>query len=103
MIGRGAIGNYSIFERIKNYCESGKISPAPSVEQRLNWLKRHAESSMRHYSNEKGLIVMRKVFHFYIKGLPNSSAIRKDFNAISTMREFDELLSKIEAGGGENE
>jgi tRNA-dihydrouridine synthase B len=103
MIGRGAIGNYSIFERLKNYFESGKISPAPSIEQRLMWLKRHAENSFKHYSNEKGLIVMRKVFHFYIKGLPNSSAIRNKFNAISTMGEFEKLLNEIRKAGGENE
>jgi tRNA-dihydrouridine synthase B len=94
MIGRGAIGNYSIFKRIKSFLKTGEILPAPSVKERLSWLKTHAELSIKHYGQTKGLVIMRKVFHYYVKDLKNAAKMRAAFNKITNYKDF-ELLVKL--------
>ncbi|MDR2192399.1 MAG: tRNA dihydrouridine synthase DusB [Endomicrobium sp.] len=98
MIGRGAIGNYSIFNRIKSFFETGKISAAPSLKERLGWLKNHADLSARHYGEKKGLTVMRKVFHYYVKDLKNAAKLRDSFNKLTSYKDFEILCQNIESG-----
>ncbi len=95
MIGRGAIGNYSIFKRLETFFDNGFLPPQPDLKQKLFWLKRHAIMSMSHYPHGKGLIIMRKVLPYYIKGLPNASVIRDRFNKISTLEEFEKILQSL--------
>jgi len=95
MIGRGAIGNYTIFNRLKSFFETGKILPVPTVKERLNWLQTHAELSTRHYGEKKGLIIMRKVFHYYVKDLKNAAKLRAGFNKLTSYEEFEKLLKTV--------
>jgi len=95
MIGRGAIGNYSIFKRIQSFLKTGKISPPPSCKERIGWLKEHAELSTEFYGERKGLIVMRKVFHYYVKDLKNAAKLRASFNSLSSFKEFQALAASI--------
>jgi tRNA-dihydrouridine synthase B len=92
MIGRGAIGNYSIFKRIKSFLDTGKISCAPSIKERLQWLKSHAELSIERYGEKKGLTIMRKVFHYYVKDLKNAAKLRDSFNKLVSYKDFKELI-----------
>ncbi len=95
MIGRGAIGNYSIFKRINSYMENGIILPPPSLRQRIEWFKLHAQYSVAHYGEERGFVLMRKVAHYYIKDLPDAAKVRAMFNKIYSVKEFDEVLEVI--------
>jgi tRNA-dihydrouridine synthase B len=96
MIGRAAIGDPYIFDRITHFLATGDLLSSPTWEERLAFLKRHAELAVAYYSNEKkGIIILRKLAAFYMKGLPNASRIRNAFNAITTLKELDELLATV--------
>jgi tRNA-dihydrouridine synthase B len=97
MIGRGAIANYNIFNNLAAYFNENKKPKKENLKTRMLWLKTHAESSMKYYPNQKGLTVMRKIFPYYVKGLPNASSIKDRFNKISTIKEFNEILKDIES------
>jgi tRNA-dihydrouridine synthase B len=43
MIGRGAIGNYSIFERLESFLSSDKILPLPTKKEKIQWLEKHVK------------------------------------------------------------
>jgi tRNA-dihydrouridine synthase B len=93
MIGRGALGNYSIFKRLKEFFSSGKKLPLPSKKEKAKWLKKHIQYSIECYGKEKGFVVMRKVFHYYVKDLPNAAKMRDMFNKkIVTLSDFNELV-----------
>ncbi|MCL2389714.1 MAG: tRNA dihydrouridine synthase DusB [Elusimicrobia bacterium] len=94
MIGRGAIGNYSLFSRLENYFNNGQPSIEPSWEQRINWLRLHAEASVKHYGEEKGIVILRKLTPYYIKDIPNASKIRDNINKISTLKEFENAVKQ---------
>ncbi|GHT11863.1 tRNA-dihydrouridine synthase [Endomicrobiia bacterium] len=93
MIGRGALGNYSIFKRLEAFFSSGKKLPLPSKKEKVEWLKKHVQYSVEYYGEKKGFVVMKKVFHYYVKDLPNVAKIRDIFNKkIVTLSDFNELI-----------
>jgi tRNA-dihydrouridine synthase B len=93
MIGRGALGNYSIFNRLEEFFSSGKKLPLLSKKEKEEWLKKHVRYSMEYYGEKKGFVVMRKVFHYYVKNLPKAAKIRDMFNKeIITLSDFNELI-----------
>ncbi|MHB9154404.1 MAG: tRNA dihydrouridine synthase DusB [Endomicrobiales bacterium] len=95
MIGRSAIGDPGLFTRIEHFLSSGEVLPAPTWEDRIGYLKRHAALSAAYYGENTGIIILRKVAPFYLKGLPNASRIRNSFNAITKLDELEGLLSSI--------
>ncbi|MDD2524426.1 MAG: tRNA dihydrouridine synthase DusB [Endomicrobiaceae bacterium] len=97
MIGRGAIGDYDLFKRIECFFDKQELLPHTSIQTRLRWFKKHAIASAKYYGEEKGLIVLRKIAPYYIKGLPNACALRNRINKLVTLKEFDEIFSNIDS------
>jgi tRNA-dihydrouridine synthase B len=95
MIGRGALGNYSIFKRLEEFFKTGKKTSLPTKKEKIKWLKQHAMYSTKFYGEKKGLIIMRKAAHYYVKDMPNAAKIRADINTIITLQDFNELIEKI--------
>jgi tRNA-dihydrouridine synthase B len=95
MIGRAAIGDPGLFGRIEAFAATGQVPPAPSWEERLALLRRHAVLSSSYYGERKGITVLRKVASFYLKGLPNAARTRDRFNRIVTLKELDALIDDI--------
>ncbi|MDR3124542.1 MAG: tRNA dihydrouridine synthase DusB [Endomicrobium sp.] len=97
MIGRGAVGNYSIFKRLESFIVSGKTLPKASREEKIQWLKKHVQYSIDNYGIKKGLLVFRKVAHYYIKDFPNASKIRCMVNTMTKLDDFNTILKILEA------
>jgi tRNA-dihydrouridine synthase B len=95
MIGRAAIGDPMIFNRISHFLVQGDKLPGPTMEDRLAFLKRHAVLSCAHYGERTGIIILRKVSAYYLKGLPNASRIREKFNKLVKLSDLDELLAGV--------
>ena len=95
MVGRGAIGNYSIFRRIADFFNKGEILPKPLWEEKINWFKKHAQYSVEHYGEERGYVLLRKVAHYYVKDLPNAARVRDKFNKVINTEGFEEVLRCI--------
>jgi tRNA-dihydrouridine synthase B len=96
MIGRGAIGNYSIFNKLIEFFDNHKIELLPSKKEKIKWLKQHAKYSIKHYGEKKGLLIIRKVAPYYIKNLPNASKIRNMINMTTNFSDFNELIKSIQ-------
>jgi tRNA-dihydrouridine synthase B len=95
MIGRGALGNYSIFDGLNKFFSDNLLYRRPSKLKKKEWFKRHALMSADYYGEKKGLTTMRKLTPYYFKDFPNASKIRASFNKILAMTELEELLSEI--------
>jgi len=92
MIGRAALGNYSIFRKLGEFFNSGKKLSSPSKEEKVKWLKEHIKYSVEYYGEKKGLVIIRKTAGYYVKNLPDAARIRAMFNKASTLSDFDELI-----------
>jgi tRNA-dihydrouridine synthase B len=93
MIGRGAVGNYSIFRRIEEFFKTGKKLSLPTQEEKIKWLKQHAIYSTEFYGEKKGLVLMRKVVPYYVKDMPKAAKIRAKINSMITLEDFNNLLN----------
>lgn len=92
MIGRGAMGNPWIFEKIKHYLTTGERLNDPDINEKYRTVIEHITLDM----NEKGEYVslneMRKHISAYTKNMKNSSMFRNDINKITNK---DELFLRI--------
>ena len=84
MIGRAAIGNPWIFERVRYYLETGHKLPEVSIEERLKMIKEHFLLEIEEKGEYTGIREFRKHLAYYTKGLPNSSEFRSKINVLES-------------------
>ena len=98
MIGRAAIGNPWIFERVRYYLETGKKLPEVSIEEKLKIIKEHFLLEIKEKGECTGLREFRKHLAYYTKNLPNSSVFRSKINMLdskeSILKELDDFFQK---------
>ena len=96
MIGRGAIGYPWIFEEIKHFFESGEKLPEPTILQRLEAVRQHAEWSAEWKGERLGLIEMRQHYSNYFRGIPHFKEWRMKFLEIFTLEEMDQVIAEAD-------
>ncbi|MEX2463849.1 MAG: tRNA dihydrouridine synthase DusB [Balneolaceae bacterium] len=92
MIGRGAIGNPWIFEQTRHYIESGELLPAPTLQQRLELCAEQLQLSVAHHGSRYGVIIMKKHYGQYLKGIRNGKKLR---TAIMEEKEMEPILELL--------
>ena len=94
MIGRGSYGNPWIFNNIKYYLETGKKLPSPSLDEKLEVIKKHIELAVQEKGDTVATHEMRKHIAWYTKNLKNSSEFRNSINSVETSTELLKLLNE---------
>lgn len=92
MIGRAAIGNPWIFERIIYFLKTGEKLPQVSNKEKVNTIVNHIELEVEEKGEKVGIQELRKHMACYIKGMDEASKIRAKIN---TINEKDELIEYI--------
>lgn len=92
MIGRGAIGNPWIFEHTHHYLDTGELLPEPTVTERLELCAEQLRRSVDHHGERYGVIIMKKHYGQYLKGVHNSRHLRAKIMKESEMQPILELL-----------
>ncbi|HEX5150317.1 MAG TPA: tRNA dihydrouridine synthase DusB [Parafilimonas sp.] len=95
MIGRAAIGYPWIFNEIKYYLQTGGHLPVPTIEQRVNVIKKHLQKSIEWKGETLGMLEMRRHYANYLKGLPNIKDYRTKLVTVKTADEIFETLNDI--------
>ncbi|MDO5616950.1 MAG: tRNA-dihydrouridine synthase, partial [Cruoricaptor ignavus] len=96
MIGRGAIGYPWIFNEIKHFFRTGELLPEPTIAQRLQAVKQHAEWSVEWKGERAGLVEMRQHYSNYFRGVPHFKEHRKKFLAVLSLEEMEEVISEVQ-------
>lgn len=94
MIGRGAIGNPWIFERIRVFLETEEMLPKTSIEEKFKIIKEHFLLEIQEKGEYTGVREFRKHIAYYTKGMPKSSEFRCKINKLETKEEVLDLISK---------
>lgn len=92
MIGRGAIGNPWIFEQTRHYFETGELLPEPTLQQRLEVCAEQLRLSVAHHGETYGVIIMKKHYGQYLKGIRNGKKLRAAIMEEKEMKPILELL-----------
>lgn len=92
MIGRGAIGNPWIFEQTHHYIETGELMPDASISERLELCAEQLRLSVAHHGERYGVIIMKKHYGQYLKGIRNGKKLRA---SIMDEKEMAPVLEKL--------
>ncbi|MEQ9090403.1 MAG: tRNA dihydrouridine synthase DusB [Balneola sp.] len=92
MIGRGAIGNPWIFEQSRHYLETGELLPEPTLEEKLNVCAEQLRKSVTHQGEKYGVVIMKKHYGQYLKGIYNGKKLRMELMKHDTMDPILEIL-----------
>lgn len=93
MVARGAQGNPWIFKRIAHYFKTGNILPEPTDEEKITMSLKHIKMIVDAKGEYIGILEMRKHIPWYLKGMKNSSEVRKLANTVKTRAEIERLLT----------
>ncbi len=95
MIGRAAIGYPWIFREIKHYYKTGELLPPPTVEERVNVVRKHLRKSLEWKGPIVGINEMRRHYANYLKGLPNIKEYRNKLVTLTNPNEIEAVLDEI--------
>lgn len=93
MIGRAAIGNPWIFEQTRHYIETGELLPEATLSERLIMCAEQLKASVEHHGERFGVIMMKKHYGNYLKGVHNGKHLRIALMEHHEMAPILELLS----------
>ena len=92
MIGRGAIGNPWIFEHTRHYLETGELLPETTLQDRLELTAEQLRKSVANQGERYGVIIMKKHYGQYLKGIRNGKKLRLELMKYDTMDPILEIL-----------
>lgn len=95
MIGRAAIGYPWIFNEIKHFIKTGELLPPPTIEQRVEVIRKHLYRSVQWKNPIVGINEMRRHYTNYLKGLPNIKEYRTKLVTLKHLEEIEEVLNEI--------
>lgn len=95
MIGRAALGNPWVFREVTHYLETGEEHPGPTLREKADIIYEHAVLLSRQVGEERAVKQMRSHTAWYVKGMHNSSIIRRSINQLTTLIDLRELLDTV--------
>ena len=95
MVGRAAMGNPFVFKSINHFFETGEILPEPTLEERLNAMRRHIELMCQYKDPYIAMLEARKHTAWYMKGLKGAAGLRKMCGEIKLLSDIDLLCERI--------
>lgn len=95
MIGRAAIGYPWIFNEIKHFIAKGEMPPPPTIEQRIEVIRKHLIRSVEWKGLIPGINEMRRHYTNYLRGLPNIREHRLKLVTVKSLEEIETILENI--------
>lgn len=88
MVGRGSLGRPWFLRDLDSVGKTGTLETvSPAI--RLETVQRHWERMLQYYGVQQGLLLARKHFGWYSKGLPESAEFRLKINALTDPKEVE--------------
>ena len=95
MIGRGALGNPWIFQRINAYLSDCRLIPEPSVTQKMAVMLRHIEKTIAYKGEYTAMREARHHAAYYTKGMRGGAALRKEICSFEHFEQLEEMAVRI--------
>ena len=98
-IARGSFGNPWIFRETAEYLNSGTITPRPSLDEITATIIAHLDLCVRHYGEATGVIIFRKLFAWYTKGIHGAKHLKGKAFLAKTKEEMTSIINELHAEG----
>lgn len=95
MIGRGVLGNPWLIKECVNYLENGILPKEVTPSEKLKMIIRHLENLSEIKDEHIAILEMRSHAAWYLKGIPNTSELKKEIFKITKIDELKELINKF--------
>lgn len=95
MVGRGALGRPWVFKEINHFFETGEILTEPSIDERMNVLKKHISKLIEYKGEYIAMREARKHAAWYVKGIRGAAKFRSEIGSINTFSDLEKLIDKI--------
>lgn len=96
MIGRGAIADPWIFQRIRHYLVTGSLMPDCPLSRRVELLLENLRLSIAHKGNERrATIELRNVYAGYLRGYPGVAKVRADLMQLTSYADVEARLTRF--------
>ncbi len=95
MIGRATIGYPWIFNEIKHFMKTGQHLAPPTIDQRIDTVKKHFEFSLRWKGERVGLYEMRRHYKNYFKNLNGLKPYRQQLCTCDDILRIPEILEEV--------
>ncbi len=93
MIGRAAIGNPWIFNRIKHYLKTHEILPPISLSEKAKVCIEHLKKSIEYKGEKRAILEMRKHYSNYFKSVTD---FKKTKIKLMTTTDLNEVIDTLE-------
>ena len=100
MIGRGALGNPWVFERINAYLDECRVLPEPTLSQKMATMLRHIEKIIEYKGEYTAMREARHHAGYYTKGLRGGAVLRHEICSFEHFEQLEELAFRIVKDNG---
>ncbi len=94
-IARGSLGNPWIFRDAMAYLEKGVIPERPGPDELADTMLRHLNLNCDFYGDKRGVILFRKLFAWYVKGLHEVRQLKDRAFKADTREEMLGLMESV--------
>ncbi len=96
MVGRALQGNPWLLKAMHTYLNEGHQIKEPSIEERLDMIKRHAELLIREKGKKVALLEMRTHAAWYLKGVKHAAVFRRELSRVESLESLKATLNELE-------
>ena len=93
-VGRGVLGDPSLISRIEQYLKTGVKLPAPTLEEKIDTMKKHLMREIEFRGEDVGIKFVRKFYPYYVNGFPGASRYRGELVMLDNL---NEILTKLDS------
>ena len=95
MIGRGALGNPWLFQRLNAYLGECRVLPDVSVNEKMTVMLKHIQKIIDYKGEYTAMREARHHAAYYTKGLRGGAAFRREIGQLETFEQLQELAFRI--------
>lgn len=103
MVGRGSYGRPWLFRQIREYLETGRYSPDPTPDERLEIMRRHIGLIVADKGEKIGMKEARRPASWYLKGMQGAARFRNLCSELTTLEQLERLIEEIKTEQGEKD
>ncbi len=97
-VARGCLGNPWIFQEINEYLKNGKIIERPGKKELAAIMQEHLNASIDFYGERNGVVIFRKFYIWYTKGLCKVRRLRERASGAKTRLEVEKIIREVFPG-----
>lgn len=95
MIGRGAMGNPWVFQRINAYLNDCIVVPEPSLIEKMNIMQQHIRKIIEYKGEYTAMREARHHAAYYTKGMRGGAKFRAEMAGLESFEQLEEIIFRI--------